>query len=40
MLETFLVEEEVFDIIEKTGNLLSDCESKLINKETERFEKE
>ena len=38
MLETFLVEEEVFDAIEKTGNLLSDVENKLNEKTLARFE--
>ena len=32
MLETFLIEEEVFDAIEKTGNILSDIETKLNDK--------
>ena len=40
MLETFLVEEEVFEAIEKTWNLLSDVENKLNEKALERFEKE
>jgi hypothetical protein len=40
MLETFLVEDEVFEAIEKTGNLLTDVESKLNEKVLERFEKE
>jgi hypothetical protein len=40
MLETFLIEEEVFDAIEKTGNILSDIETKLNDKVLERFEKE
>jgi hypothetical protein len=40
MLETFLVEEEVFDTIEKTGELLNDCELKLNPRELKRFEKE
>lgn len=40
MLETFLIEEEVFDAIEKTGNILSDIETKLNEKALTRFEKE
>ena len=40
MLETFLVEEEVFDTIEKTWELLNDCELKLNSRELKRFEKE
>jgi hypothetical protein len=40
MLETFLVEDEVFVAIEKTGNLLTDVENKLNEKVLERFEKE
>jgi hypothetical protein len=40
MLETFLVEDEVFEAIEKTGNLLTDVENKLNEKVLERFEKE
>lgn len=40
MLETFLIEDEVFDAIEKTGNILSDIENKLNEKALKRFEKE
>lgn len=40
MLETFLVEDEVFDAIEKTGTLLEDCELHLNEKTIERFEEE
>ena len=40
MLETFLIEDEVFDAIEKTGNILSDIENKLNEKVLKRFEKE
>lgn len=40
MLETFLVEDEVFEAIETTGNLLEDCELRLNEKAIERFEQE
>ena len=40
MLETFLIEDEVFDAIEKSGNILSDIENKLNEKALKRFEKE
>lgn len=38
MLETFLIEEEVFDTIEQTGDILSAYELKPASKEPRRFE--
>lgn len=40
MLETFLVEDEVFETIEKTGELLNDSELKANEKPLKRFDEE
>lgn len=40
MLETFLVEDEVFDTIEQTGDILWAYELKALSKEIKRFDKD
>lgn len=40
MLEPFVIEDEVFDIIEKTWSALADIEAKVVEKNLERFDQE